>query len=96
MRNALAIVRDTESTSTSNVVRVAAHAGIITADKYLKLLNKSEVYEIAIGAHFQWFFVYTAHNPSLVLCPDRKLEWFRTHGYSEAAISAVRARATER
>ncbi|KAL1713074.1 hypothetical protein EV715DRAFT_212388, partial [Schizophyllum commune] len=79
VRNALAIVRDTESTSTSNVVRVAAHAGIITADKYLKLLNKSEVYEIAI-----------------VLCPDRKLEWFRTHGYSEAAISAVRARATER
>ena len=53
VRRALILVRDSQSTSTSNVVRVAAHAGIITTDKYLKLLNESEVYQIAIGALFE-------------------------------------------
>ena len=53
VRRALILVRDSQSTSTSNVVRVAAHAGIITTDKYLKLLNESEVYQIAIGALYE-------------------------------------------
>ncbi|KAL1697946.1 hypothetical protein EV121DRAFT_218879, partial [Schizophyllum commune] len=79
VRRALILVRDSQSTSSSNVVRVAAHAGIITTDKYLKLLNESEVYQIAI-----------------VLSPDRKLQWFKTRGYSDSDVQAIRDRAFKR
>ena len=47
IRTALDSVRNDESLP--NVIRVAAHATRLVADKYDNLCDESEVYKIAIG-----------------------------------------------
>ncbi len=37
---------------TSNVICIAAHAGVLIADKYLALIKKCKIYKISIGTLF--------------------------------------------
>ncbi|TFK18126.1 hypothetical protein FA15DRAFT_603896, partial [Coprinopsis marcescibilis] len=56
-----------------NIVRVAAHAGMMMVDKYSMFSTQCDIYQIAI-----------------VMCPDRKLEWFKSNGFSMDEIAKIR------
>ncbi|KAJ7449000.1 hypothetical protein FB451DRAFT_950729, partial [Mycena latifolia] len=64
-------VRDDDETS--NVVRVAACAAVMVAEKYFSLNDECEVYAIAI-----------------VMSPNKKLDWFRSRGWSEDEIERIK------
>ncbi|KAJ7488368.1 hypothetical protein FB451DRAFT_1337405 [Mycena latifolia] len=64
-------VRDDDETS--NVVRVAARAAVMVAEKYFSLNDECEVYAIAI-----------------VMSPNKKLDWFRSRGWSEDEIERIK------
>ncbi|KAI0045690.1 hypothetical protein FA95DRAFT_1543462 [Auriscalpium vulgare] len=62
-----------EAEDVKPIVRVAAHASILLAQKYHSLTNECEVYRI-----------------SIVMCPNKKLQWFRDENWSEEAVEEVR------
>jgi hypothetical protein len=49
IESSLAFARDSPPPGTLNIVRVAAAAGVLVAQKYLSLLDDCEIYAIAIG-----------------------------------------------
>ncbi|KIJ06128.1 hypothetical protein PAXINDRAFT_92474, partial [Paxillus involutus ATCC 200175] len=65
----------------AEVIRVAAHAGVLLSEKYYTLLEECEVYSI-----------------SIVMCPDKKLNWFTTNVncYTAAQVSRIRTLAVKR
>lgn len=78
---------------TTQVARVAAHAGLLLLEKYHSLTDECEIYCIAIGTcpSCLAYFMSTCSLFTLTaMSPDRKLDWFRNKGWSKAEIKEVR------
>jgi hypothetical protein len=84
-------VRDATQGSLPNSIRVAAQAALLLIDKYFSLTDECEVYAIAIGNHIGCYFVMIFNAVFiLVMCPDRKLKWFKDRGRTTAQIEDIR------
>lgn len=60
-----------------NVICIAAMAALIVVGKYYALTDDCEVYRIAISKS-DIILVRVANSILAVMCPDKKMEWFKT------------------
>jgi hypothetical protein len=68
--------RDDPPPGTFNIIRIAAHAGVLLTQKYLSLMDDCEVYAIAISKHCFWLsYVHCswASSSSHVAAPKARL-----------------------
>src|SRR5258708_1646355 len=73
-----------------NSIQVTAQAALLLINKYFSLTDECEVYAIAIGNHVGCYFV-TIFNAVFipVMCPDRKLKWFKDRGHTTGQINDI-------
>ena len=76
---------------TPSVIRIAAQASLLLVDKYLDLIWHCDIYIIALGVQFIFLIYIIILNGNKVMCPDRKLEWFRTHQPSTTERRRIKA-----
>lgn len=95
LETSMTAVRDSADPPLLPIIRLAAHASLLAIGKYYALLNDCEVYKIAISKIISDFIrKYT--DPYPVMCPDKKLEYFRKRGWAESDIDTTKALAIHR
>lgn len=72
------------------VVRIAAEAALLLLKKYSILTGEAEMYYIAMGTLLSDRSSICLTPVELVMCHDRKLQWFAENGFDEATISKIR------
>ncbi|KAF9530060.1 hypothetical protein CPB83DRAFT_868785 [Crepidotus variabilis] len=75
LRGGLEAARDDSEHEVADIVRVACHASILVANKYLNLIEDND------------FYLFT-----IVMCPDRKLRWFKDHGRTIQQVNQLKSR----
>ena len=80
--------RDDQENDVSDIIRVACQAAILLIDKYSTFANNCDIYLIAIGIYFS-YFNSLSYSIFLVMCPDRKLKWFKDHGRTPRQIKEI-------
>lgn len=83
------LVKCRDHATAPNIIRVAAHAGVLMADKYFALMDECEVYYIAIGTSSRLGFLAVADHFESALSPHYKLQWFRDRGWTEPQVLKV-------
>lgn len=82
--------QDSDTRETPPVLRIAAKAAVLLLNKYLDLMWDCDIYPIAIG-------IFTFLNLALfdffciVMCPDRKLQWFKDHKFPADNVKKIKA-----
>ncbi len=92
MREGLIAARDDSENDIANVVRVACQAGLLLIDKYSTFAQDCDIYLIAIGEILLLYIQYQLLKSSsydTVMCPDRKLKWFKDHGRTARQIKDI-------
>lgn len=88
-----ALVCVQEEAELPNVLRVAAHAALMLAQKYHSMNDECEVYRIAISKYCFIFLPFSFLHSQIyfaAMCPDKKLVWFAEHSWDSEAIEEVR------
>jgi len=82
---------DFSARPTPAVIRIAAYASVQLIDKYLDHLWDCEIYVITISKPINF---YNTDCPltwnNLVLCPDRKMAWFKDQKLSAQRIRQIK------
>jgi hypothetical protein len=91
IEESMVAVRDDDDAELPNVIRVAAQAALLLIDKYSIFTSDCELYQIAIGSSLKLSILGCLSNLiSQVMCPDRKLKWFKDHGRTAAQIKEIK------
>jgi hypothetical protein len=98
VEESLEIVRD--HTDMPAVIRIAAHAGLLLAQKYHSMNDECEVYRIAIGNTYLTTVIsvllFGVLTISTAMCLDKKLQWFVDHDWSPASVEEIRQQVIDR